>query len=57
MSTSKFLAIVGVIIAVAIGTLAALRIMECREKGGVACCFGKYCDAQRHESGNPRAAK
>jgi hypothetical protein len=56
MTTSKFLSVVGVIIAVAIGTLAALRIMECREKGGVACCFGKYCDAQRNESGSPRSA-
>jgi hypothetical protein len=56
MHTNKFLAVVGVIIVVGIGTLAALRIMECREKGGVACCFGRYCHAQGSEPGKPRAA-
>jgi hypothetical protein len=47
MSTNKFLAMVGVVIVVAVGILAAQRIEQCREKGGVACCFGRYCTARR----------
>ena len=41
MSTNRFLAMVGVVIAVAIATMAAQRIEACREKGGDTVRIGE----------------
>jgi hypothetical protein len=47
MSTNTFLAVVGTVIVVLTGILTLQKLEECRQKGGVACCFGRLCPAQK----------
>jgi hypothetical protein len=46
MSTNRFLAIVGTVLVLLTGMLTLQKVAECRENGGVACCFGRLCPAQ-----------
>jgi hypothetical protein len=55
MSTNTFLAVVGTVIVVLTGILALQKLEECRQKGGVACCFGRLCPAQKAYFQKPSA--
>lgn len=47
VSTNSFLAIVGTVLVLLTGMLTLQKLAECHEKGGVACCFGRLCPAQK----------
>jgi hypothetical protein len=47
MSTNRFLAIVGTALVLLTGILILQKVEKCRQSGGVACCFGRLCQAQR----------
>jgi hypothetical protein len=43
-SNSRFIVVVGTIIVVLIGIALYQKISRCSEKGGKACCFGRFCN-------------
>ena len=43
-ANTRFIAVVGAIIAVLIGILAYQKVSQCSESGGKACCFGRQCN-------------
>jgi hypothetical protein len=47
MSTNRFLAIVGTVLVLLTGMLILQKLEKCRQNGGVACCFGRLCQAQQ----------